>query len=72
MLSALSGAGMPPQWERMNMIICDKHGGKLRGDDCPYCRVQELERGIKAIYEDGAPGWGARMRQNLGKLLEEK
>ena len=25
-----------------DMNICEKHGDKLRGDDCPYCRIFKL------------------------------
>jgi hypothetical protein len=29
------------------MIICEEHSGLLRGTDCPYCRIAELERQLK-------------------------
>jgi hypothetical protein len=56
----------------MSMIICDKHGEKLRGDDCPYCRVHELEQGIKTYLEaEEVQGWRDLALLNLPKLLEK-
>jgi hypothetical protein len=54
------------------MIICDKHGGKLRGDDCPYCRIQELEAGIKTYLEaEEAQGWRDTALLDLAKLWDK-
>jgi hypothetical protein len=44
------------------MIICDKHGEKLRGDDCPYCRIQELE--AERVT------WSRRWREAENKVQE--
>jgi hypothetical protein len=62
------------------MIICDKHGGKLRGDDCPYCRIQELEaearaeNTMKLVYIQAVTTLEAKVQELEAqiKLMDEK